>query len=466
MATTRRFKFDKPTGISVSTGLTHSFSRGVATVNPKSEAVAANNPRWDGPLLVPSITAPSNVFATAASTIFASGVDDDGSTELMVYHDHTNHHLYVFHGGTITTSGNPLTFSNPVQYNRTTLTTRFAESGKFDDLFTSGDGFSIADAVIFHGVIVLVGLVYQNGPVGWERKGVGFVVSQDQGVTWTRLWDDTASPASDQGPKLREWCLSAAPVWNRSSQIQGSPLECWICSSDYRHSTSSTGGRVYVFRMARPNASTAWSFGPVSGTGLVKYFDIPGAIRAHAHAAQITEYSTTGLQMLASMGDGLQNRLVRYVMANRNLDYTNAANWSVTDDYHGRRPQTGVIATSSFQPIGAAFGPEKGTVLWGSDQYTDWLNLVKMPDIDGTGFSAQCSIEHIYGFATGSMYRPTGGSPQNPIPNIFVMNQARPETNGPIVASYLHQSHQPRRCQSRALLAGAGCAQGRVQHTA
>ncbi|MBC7833976.1 MAG: hypothetical protein H7Y88_02615, partial [Phycisphaerales bacterium] len=51
MATTRRFKFDKATGISVSTGLTHSFSRGVATVNPKSEAVAANNPRWDGPLL-------------------------------------------------------------------------------------------------------------------------------------------------------------------------------------------------------------------------------------------------------------------------------------------------------------------------------------------------------------------------------------------------------------------------------
>ncbi|MBC7834645.1 MAG: hypothetical protein H7Y88_06030, partial [Phycisphaerales bacterium] len=266
----------------------------------------------------------------------------------------------------------------------------------------------------------------------------GFVVSQDQGVTWTRLWDDTASPASDQGPKLREWCPSAAPVWNRSSQIQGSPLECWICSSDYRHSTSSTGGRVYVFRMARPNASTAWSFGPVSGTGLVKYFDIPGAIRAHAHAAQITEYKSSGLQMLASMGDGLQNRLVRHVMVNRNLDYTNAANWSVTDDYHGRYPHGSVTATNSFQPIGAAFGPEPGTVLWGSDQYTDWLNLVRMPDVDGTGLSAQCSIEHIYGLSTGAGYKTYDVSETVDItvPNIFVMNQGRPETNGPIVASF------------------------------
>jgi hypothetical protein len=84
------------------------FFRNVTTVQPDGSSIAANKPRFGTPVLVPSIVTPADVFTSPTGTdghLLASGVDGDGSTELMVWlrlmGGSTADILYTFVGGSV-----------------------------------------------------------------------------------------------------------------------------------------------------------------------------------------------------------------------------------------------------------------------------------------------------------------------------------------------------------------------------
>jgi hypothetical protein len=255
-------------------------------------------------------------------------------------------------------------------------------------------------------------------------------MSNDRGQTWTLLGDDVHEPAlpSDQAlwPRGAGYCLKAAPVYQRG---QAHPTDCWFSSSDYRRNDCGGGaqmGRAFIVRVSRPDGASAWTAGPV------KYFELTDTL-THVHTCQITEYGSpsdpAGLQMIGSLGDSqTRNRFIRWVLPDINLDYSDPASWLSTDNFHGAHADLSSSpafpGSLSSQPVGAAFGPTPGSIIWGSDTCSDWLSLMQLP-LTGPG---QASFHHLYGLAAsvgaadgtdfGSRLSPFCGSIRDPFPEL------------------------------------------------
>ncbi len=201
------------------------FSRtDTKTVDPSGAIVDENIPRFDHTLTLASVSAPEPVFSNIAEPpgiVLASGVDADGTTELMVWLHRAEggspeqvHALYVFVGGSTPTTLPAQTSSLSSPHKRRFLTKRMAiqlvppvsplpPAHAFYDLFSDTDSrpttendkfkaYEIVDAAVFHGAIVLALQVYvqeKDYDNLYAIRGFGFAISTDQGVTWQLIGD-------------------------------------------------------------------------------------------------------------------------------------------------------------------------------------------------------------------------------------------------------------------------------------
>lgn len=424
-----------------------SFTRGQDTVDPSGTLRTGSQPRFDRTVALPSIPPPwpnsgsasdssIQVYSNSQGRILAAGVDTNGTTELMVYLDFAFNRLFVFSGGTLPNDnltlptliplalpvGSPHTMrqvlSNPlgVAYDTTS-----APPGKlrivsyaFRDLFTDADrpftsggkaiGFEPFDGTVFHGLIVLSGRIFISGGLGgfegrWPLMGMGFAVSNDKGATWSLAYydidDGEPSNARPLWPRGRQWCQKVAALY--SARAGKHPIQCFVSGTDYKHNIDPLFGGVghaYCLKFDRTSGSAAWTVTPS------KYARFTLTHVNHCHSAQVTEYgsgSLQGLQLIVSSGDSdPRNRFTRFTLDNKD-DPNFGTAWSVQDDYHGTHVDTPVgNASLSQQPVSALQGGV-GTILWGSDDQTEWITQMSLP----TG-SGQCSVTHVYGVSGGA----------------------------------------------------------------
>lgn len=137
-------------------GITIAFSRGngsIDTVEPSGSLVDGSDPRFDGPVLMPTINTPENALPSGAPSnpngiLLASGVGADGVQPIMVWlhkDDSSGHKLYIFVGGSMPSTWFPL----PSPHVQRALHARTADdligSGSFTfyDLFSSSQNYTV-----------------------------------------------------------------------------------------------------------------------------------------------------------------------------------------------------------------------------------------------------------------------------------------------------------------------------------
>ncbi len=463
----KRFIADAPNGIKVypGSGLTPTFRRNLDTIHPDGTLAAAGQMRFDGPLHVAAIPAESTEVLGGAGWIFASGVDHDGTTPLLVYLDRAGHSLDVFAGPepTLASSRNLRTFfAGPLTV---AAIPNPPPAPTFFNLLSTipwGEGVKALDpasAVVFHGAIIVAGPVYLGTTVAshYELMGWGFAMSQDRGLSWNLMWDDTNQPQLQRYiGRGKVWCLRAAPVHDQREAAH--PNACIMCCTDYVYkdqNPQAATGRVFYFRITRGvEPALPWQFG-ANTASKVKIFDlappiVPSLFKPlhHAHSCMATEWApegqptTKGVQVLASIGDGRErNRFIRFTLP---LDYLNSdyttATWGFQDEYHGKADPAGqpdTQASESPQPVGAAFGANPGEIIWGTDLRTEWMFLTRLPTVGGSA-PDQAKFEHLYGLATGFGHDTQNGGHSQPL--VFTIYQPRPELRtGPLAAGYGEQ---------------------------
>lgn len=436
------------------------FSRGVATVDPAGNPVAADNPRFALPTRIAPLLPNSQILPFPESRVLASGLAYDGATPITVLQNEDMTRVDVLAGPNNTLKSTVLESTSLAQstvgYPGYPGLTTYAI--RIDPQDESGPRIVPQSAVVAHGLIVLGGVYLQKmGPLpDFTVKGFGFLVSLNEGQTWTHLWNDSAQSDPDVNHwRGREWCLHVSFALDMAEH----PDNCWVAATDYRvqrndntNTPPPEGGRVTLIRFSRSFGSSGpWSWVPGASGNPFTYFIGAGsslvATGCHLHSAHVAQYGDTGLQMIVSVGDAQpHSRFVRFTIDNvSTADYANPANWNVDggdantppDGFHGFR-QTTALGSRSQQPVGIAIGPRtwtfkpfsstnpatRSTLIWGGDEQAEVLTRMVLPEPGDS--PNQLWVEHLYGFNTGfgSNYE---GDFSRLHGIVFSLAQARPE---------------------------------------
>lgn len=400
----KRFVFDA--GWWQTGGLAWAFSRPAQTRAPDGAVIGPDAPRWSAPVSLASAPEPEMVRDTPNSTsILASGVDHDGVTPLLVVFQASQRWLDVF-----TVAGDALLLAEQTGVGRNRL---WLGGADIPDLFQNADPhwcFLPKAGVVVHGLIVLQLEAWTDTwPTYefWVSAATAFAVSQDQGRTWSLVFvDSIVEPGKWRG---RAWSMQN---WWPLVRGQDRPLEAFFAAADYRENPIATGGRIYVWRAARADASSPWTLDPVHRV----YESVhPGG--EHAHAAAVLPFGDAGLRVLASFGDGQDiNRIVSLTRPDRG---DLSAGWSVHERYHGSRDSPGLSAN---QFVGCAPSLDLRAIITGADLAGEQLALLRADDSPVS--PPRTSFLHGWGFVDGT-------KSQN-----FVIRTPFPERGGPYVSTF------------------------------
>lgn len=400
----RRFVFDG--GFSATPGIQFQFGRSAPTTGAAGEPLAPGQPRFGraraiatGPGLVESVRATSWM-----TRMLASGLDHDGQTPLLVLREYVEEVVDVFPVGGEALLQAELTGAGR---NRTRLTGAWSSRADILQGQISGKTFNPEAGVVCHGLIVLLCVVSQETSPGvWQAVSTAYVTSADRGVTWSLHSEDAA--VQPGAGRVRSWSMQNWWPLDRA----GAPIEAWFTSADYRYrgpgAADANGGRTLLFRATRPAPGGAWTLEPA-----VPVITSSNGLGEHAHASAIVPFGANGLRVLTAFGDGFN--FSRITSATRADSQYWSEGWAVDHAYHGS------LATSGFQFVGCAPGPEPGDVLLGADEGSQQIFLVH-PDGDAQS-RAHLKRLHGEGFQNG------------PGSRVFLIRTPTPEEGGPYVAN-------------------------------
>ncbi len=306
----------------------------------------------------------------AHTDLLGSGLGHDGETPILLVYNRSSGILDVF-----TVAGNDLLEAEQtgVGRNRTDI----GDTPKQDILqgAVANRAYEPVSAAVCHGLIVILCVVSEDlaPPSGdYVEVATAFVVSQDEGVTWDLVHED--SNVDEGWPRGREWCMQN--WWPMASSA--SPREAYFVATDYRSNPDALGGRTYLFRAQRQEVGSPWTFEPVTITQ-----EAVGAEGTHFHTAAVLPYEEEGLCVLTSVGDTqFNNCVVKQTRSDR--DYT-APGWTTVEDYHGL---IGDITHHDWgregnQFVGCAPGPQAGDVLVGADLNNEQIMLIPASELGG-----------------------------------------------------------------------------------
>ncbi len=404
-STRRWFYFDQAPHLSP--GLSFSFARPVATVNPAGLPSGPGEPRYARSSALPGAPAIETVRDTTAMTrVLGTGLDHDGVTPLLVLAELDRLRLDVF---SVANDALLLAESTGVGRKRTQM------AGWPIDILNGRVPRRAYDPVagtVCHGLIVLQCVVWED-PSGmgqeWRSSSVAFVISQDEGGTWQLLFEDV--PTQVGHPRGNRWSMQN---WWPLSETDP-PLQAYFAATDYRANPGANGGRAYLFRATRPATGSPWTIEP---TVVVHSTDAsPGE---HFHTAAALPFGQGGIRFLVAIGDGqTHSRIASLTRQDRN--YTDPSGWHLQEDYHGRAGQGSDPGVSGNQFVGCAPGPF-GTLLAGSDLNSEQIVSLD-PGSSTTGHPLQSSVAGL-------------GRADFLLSRVLNIRTPTPEREGPYVASY------------------------------
>ncbi len=419
------FVFDD--GFYGSPELQFNFSREAISYSVAGEQLAAHVPRFAQPRLLASAPLAQMVrYTDNATRIFATGLDHDGTTPLMVVYESAVDYLDVF-----TVAGDAVLTAEQTGEGRNRS---LLDAGAHPDLL----GGIVADrcfhphsGAICHGLIVLACKVWQSDDGGgsWAIGGTAIFTSQDQGLSWQLLYaEQDVDVGRDRG---REWSLQN---WF-PTQPGEAPLEACFTLTDYLYNPGATGGRVYFFRATRPAVGEPWHMEPVQ----VIFEGGHDLVSQHAHAAGVLPHDEAGVRVLAAFGDALdKNRIVSITQPN--WDYVDQP-WLILDDFHGshRRP----AELDPRQSVGPAHSGVPSNELLGFEG-NQFVGCAPTADLEGLLVGGDLRHESIV------RLQPDPSDPSRPFTSFiygsplangelsecFIIRTPTPEQGGPYTARY------------------------------
>ncbi|MBU6412784.1 MAG: hypothetical protein KGS45_04870 [Planctomycetes bacterium] len=390
------------------------FSRGVETVEPGGAPVAPHQTRFGPPQTLSALPEPEQLIDSGlsiGSQLLHVGFDLDGQRHVIMVYDAPRRNLRIYRETAIS--------SGSFNLHRSITITSFPGLPTGDVLGAASpssaigaEAFDVSNGLVVHGTLVLLCRVYVKQASGeWVISGSGIVYSTDLGATWTRYFSDTADPRDIGRGRLSGWELTN--FYCPGSTDGEPPLQVVIPFSDYRYAglPVAAGGRAFWFVMSRSNASQPLL--PLTGTGpggqtvpRMGMFTLDtapiGPQYTHVHAVTITEYlggKVPGWQLLLGIGDNVASSILRIIVKDPTRYWEpqhigGGANWVVQPNWHGRidsavydttqnngwgGPGNGSThandSTTGNQFVGAAPGPDPGTVLLGVDAMGEGVHI-------------------------------------------------------------------------------------------
>lgn len=391
---TKRFLFDgafRQLG-----GLSHAFTRAVQTRNFDGSLCPSGTPRYSRPLpIAPAASAaPVTIIdegaGTAATAILGHGFNATGSDTWWAIRANTGaaaadgvERLYIVK--TSDPANNGTSFTDTTQYSRTLL--KWIAAASAYDVMNGAvtEGHYPQSARIVYGCVVLQCVVFNKATGAAVGTSIVYATDAasktgDNAPTWTLFWQDgtAAAPYVSGQTRGQIWSLSD---YYTPGRADAAPLAAWIAGADYQNQVSSNG-RFFAFRMTRTSATgTDWlpdhTRGLVSSDKVVDFTLSNAAL--HSHSCGLFR-SGNDLCWANSVGDTVtNNRIILYTLANWftthaenpvNVDYTNNANWTIDDDWHGRDGTAGTDAEEGYQFVGCVQGPAALSLIVGSDNHS------------------------------------------------------------------------------------------------
>ena len=364
---TASFTFDE--GFDQRGGLGFAFDRTSTTLDFQGLPIMSDQPRFAAPQHIPTPPVLEVMRTTSSFTsLFASGVDEDGQTSLLVLFEDPpgiNGLIDVYRG-------DPENFAQATVGNGINRT----QLGDRQDILQGAipnRAYSPRSGVICHGMIILQCEVSRfrippNLSGVWEPLSVAYVVSTDDGATWTLVHEDF--PSNINVKRSRDWSFQN---WFPLDNSGAMPLEAWFVAADYRSIRSSVGGVLHLFRMTRPAVGAAWTLEPVETV-----FSLPfeQGRKQHTHSGGVVRFGEEGLRVIGAVGDNRDdNAIVSVTRTDEN--YTDASGWTIDDAYHGARDPGGTYAN---QFVGCAPSADLRELLVGTDLSGEQIMLLRSDD--------------------------------------------------------------------------------------
>jgi hypothetical protein len=356
-----RFVFDD--GFSATGCLGFTLDRPTSTIGHDGRAIGPDEARFGrtgaiaGAPVFEQVRAPGGIVQ-----VHTSGFGRDGVTPMMVIWEPKGGYLDVF---TVTGAAFLEAEASGQGRVRTAL-----DPAAPDLMFGAVEGkrYAPVTASVCHGAVVLFCRVQTPNNYGqWRDSAVGFFASVDEGQTWDLIFEDT--PIQVGLTRSREWAMQ-----NWWPMTHGAaPTEAFIAAADYRANPGSTGGRVYLMRLTRPDTEAPWTIEPPRVV-----YEQSGVPKEHFHTAAVVPLDGGGLRTVVAVGDSQEiNRIVSLTREDHAWD--DLTGWTIDETYHGSRGEQG-LAGNQF--VGAAPAPRLGDVIIGADLNDEQIMLLTA---DGKG---------------------------------------------------------------------------------
>ena len=425
-------KFLFNNSIQVSGGLTApTFTRSVTTLDPQGNAVASGVPRFDAETLLTGAQDTGDFLADFGPPpdvgsnfrIWDSGYDKTGVDWWLIAwaYDPGPNKLIVFKRGTSTPF--PATVYTLTSFTHTTSGSKQVSGFAI----VNGRRYIPHSASICHGFIAVgCAACVETTPGTYSIEGTAVVYSTDGGTTWQLLFEDVSAGQQPGLTRGREWSLP--PYFVPYPGTGNLVLEAWFVVADYRHKAQNPAcqdGRFYVFRITRTYNGGQFSDWVVEPAKTLM-FDVAGPTLGdnadHAHAGAIVKSGTTGVRLVAGIGDtAIHNRLFTATLADHSdPGWWNPSHWTVTDNYHGR-----AVPTTSPPPndrgaddnqITAFLGSQEvdpAATVCGADTTAEPLVLLRTP----SETSRKPTMEHLWGIDSDTYS--TSGANSSPMRGAF-----------------------------------------------
>lgn len=392
--------------IHASTGVGVSHSRPWATANRSGQAVAANDPVYEEPVLVTPVPELVVVDDTASTRHrpHTAGRWVDGLTPAIVHERRTSQFRINIHVGTAVSSlsfkSNPARSKDILCANGDALNPSNWKTGSADLLRGSGAGAGESGSWRLepHKFLVAEGMVLaaceaiaQNGGSPQSQE-VALCIWDEANSRWALVARTT--DAADLGTgRGATWMLQ--DVW-----VNAAKTVAYIPMVDYRANggAGATGGMVYLVRATRTAVGQAWTLGAFQ-----KVIEFGGGSYAHIHNAVAYEQTDGRLVLVVCGGDGKSQRLVLITRADGST-YTQgpAAASPVTDDVSTSNGWTSYSAACgdiysvprkpSNQYVGIAKTTSVGEYIVGSDETGVSHARMLVPNLTGSTTFEQARV--------------------------------------------------------------------------
>jgi hypothetical protein len=332
-----------------------SFTRGQETRNNLGEPVGANDFRLDRPMRVSGATdwvEAATFSGSGNARLNATGVAADGESGRMLVVDTGTAVLHVL-------TGSADSFTSIRTITRTTVggQQHWPLPGITGYGVDETGGKAIHDLKnyeIAHGIMRITGEVRVKQSGGeWIAEGLAILYSLDDGETWAVASDDTDDPLQSGIIRGQRW---SGHGYFTPYAREHTPLDIWFVDVSYMANVNPDDDeRLFITRFTRADAESAWTFAGVMRMDWPLAGSFGGGKNHHLHCGGICGFEGAGgekgLQVVVSVGDGINQRLDRIYITGSNdydpgnptawdADWTDAGEWTLQPDYFGRGPDT------------------------------------------------------------------------------------------------------------------------------